>query len=37
MFYCENCRKKNKWPVSFSVSHGPCEMCVLMGNEHDSV
>ena len=35
MFYCENCRKKNKWPVSFSVSHGPCEMCGKVGDCFD--
>ena len=27
MFYCEECRKKKKWPESFATSYGRCEIC----------
>ena len=27
MFYCDDCRKKNKWPEGFSKSFGNCEAC----------
>jgi len=35
MFYCEECRKKNKWPEGFAVSRGPCEMCGKTATCHD--
>lgn len=34
MFYCEDCRKKEDWPTSFVKSHGPCEICKLVGECH---
>lgn len=27
MFYCAPCQIKNDWPISFSMSRGPCEEC----------
>lgn len=27
MFYCEDCRKRNDWPDSLSLSRGQCEAC----------
>jgi len=27
MFFCESCRKKNKWPGLYFVSFGNCEIC----------
>lgn len=27
MFYCDKCRVKNGWPMSFMGSRGPCEVC----------
>lgn len=27
MFFCEECRAKNKWPEGFMKSQGPCEIC----------
>lgn len=27
MFYCDPCRLKRGWPMSFSKSKGPCEEC----------
>lgn len=35
MFYCEDCRKKNDWPESFTRSHGGCEMCGIVGLCYD--
>lgn len=33
MFYCDECAKKNGWPVVFMArSYGPCEIC---GNKTD--
>ncbi len=27
MFYCDPCRKENKWPGIMTGSVGPCEVC----------
>ena len=28
MFYCDQCAKKNKWPIElWGRSSGPCELC----------
>ena len=27
MFYCNDCRKRNRWPDSFRTSLGSCEVC----------
>ena len=27
MLYCTNCQSRNKWPISWGRSFGPCEMC----------
>ena len=27
MFFCEPCRQRNKWPISWAISFGPCEVC----------
>ncbi len=27
MFYCDECKEKNKWPESFTKSVGHCESC----------
>ena len=27
MFYCEDCKEKNKYPESIRVSYGRCEIC----------
>jgi hypothetical protein len=27
MYYCDDCRIKNKWPDSFTYSRGKCECC----------
>jgi hypothetical protein len=28
MFYCDDCGRKNKWPIgTLSRSQGPCEIC----------
>lgn len=35
MFYCENCRKKKKWPKGFAVSRGPCEICGKVADCYD--
>lgn len=36
MFYCEKCRKKNKWPESGMGSHGRCEVCGKTADCHDT-
>jgi len=36
MFYCEKCRKKNKWPKSVSGSRGRCEMCGKTADCYDT-
>lgn len=35
MFYCEECRKMNKWPESMAMSIGPCEVCKQMRSCYD--
>ena len=35
MFYCEDCRKKKKWPESFHRSFGTCEICGIRRSCHD--
>lgn len=32
MFYCHNCQKKWKWPVTDSHSIGRCQICTKPGN-----
>ena len=27
MFYCDTCKDQKDWPMSFSKSHGKCEIC----------
>jgi len=27
MFFCEDCRLKNSWPIGISASQGTCEVC----------
>lgn len=27
MFYCDECAKRNDWPMNMSGSFGRCEMC----------
>ena len=36
MFYCEDCRKKHKWPTSPFRSLGQCEMCKTSAPCHDT-
>lgn len=35
MFYCEECRKENKYPESFTTSMGRCEICKTSKYCHD--
>lgn len=35
MFYCEACRKKNKWPELWFKSFGRCEMCAKTAECND--
>jgi len=35
MFYCEQCRKRKKWPGSISKSLGPCECCGKVRECHE--
>lgn len=36
MFYCKQCAEKHKWPNSFSVSYGRCEMCEEVAECYDT-
>lgn len=35
MFYCNECRVKNKWIPSVLKSVGPCELCKKVGDCND--
>lgn len=35
MFYCDNCRIKEKWPESIGKSLGKCEVCGKNTECHD--
>lgn len=35
MFYCEACRKENRWPGVVPVSLGNCEVCKNMNPCYD--
>lgn len=35
MFYCEQCKEKNKWPTSLHRSFGHCEMCGKIAHCYD--
>lgn len=32
MFYCDDCRRKNNWPISIQKSFGTCECCGKVTN-----
>lgn len=36
MFYCEDCRRRNQWPKSPTLSAGNCEVCGFLETCYDT-